>query len=46
MAEKAIDFSISKVWIVGKLRAWIRTVAERQEEEALTAVGFLRALDE
>ena len=35
-----------KVWIVGKLRAWIRTAAERQEEEALKAVGFLRALDE
>ena len=35
-----------KVWIVGKLRAWIRTAAERQEEEALRAMGVFRALDD
>lgn len=35
-----------KVWIVGKLRTWIRAVAERKEEEAIRARGFLHALDE
>lgn len=35
-----------KVWIVGKLRAWIRTAAERQEQEALRAMGLFRALDD
>lgn len=35
-----------KVWIVGKLRTWIRAVAERKEDEAIKARGFLHALDE
>ena len=35
-----------KVWIVGKLRAWIRTAAERQEEEALRGIGLFRAFDD
>ena len=34
-----------KVWIVGKLRAWIHTAAERQEQEALRAMGMLHVLD-
>lgn len=34
-----------KVWIVGKLRAWIADAARRQEEEALKAMGPLRAFD-
>lgn len=34
-----------KVWIVGKLRAWISSSAQRQEEEALKAMGPLRAFD-
>jgi predicted DNA-binding transcriptional regulator AlpA len=35
-----------KVWIVGKLRAWIRSAAERQEEEALRGIGLFRAFDD
>ncbi len=35
-----------KVWIVGKLRTWIRTAADRQEEEALRAMGVFRAFDD
>jgi predicted DNA-binding transcriptional regulator AlpA len=34
-----------KVWIVGKLRAWIAKAAERQEAEALKAAGRLRTFD-
>ena len=34
-----------KVWIVGKLRAWIAKAAERQEEEAVKAAGRLRVFD-
>lgn len=34
-----------KVWIVGKLRVWIQAAAERQEEEALKAMGMFHALD-
>lgn len=34
-----------KVWIVGKLRVWIADAAQRQEEEALKAMGPLRAFD-
>ena len=34
-----------KVWIVGKLRAWIAHTAERQEAEALKAAGRLRIFD-
>jgi predicted DNA-binding transcriptional regulator AlpA len=29
-----------KVWIVGKLRAWIAQAAERQEAQALKAAGI------
>ncbi len=34
-----------KVWIVGKLRAWIAASAQRQEVEALKAMGPLRAFE-
>lgn len=35
-----------KVWIVGKLRAWILAAAVRREEEALREWGNFRAFDD
>ncbi len=34
-----------KVWIVGKIRAWIATAVERREKEALKAAARLRVFE-